>query len=187
MKSVICISGNIAVGKTEVAVKLSKKLNYKLYKASESFRKLARDMNMDLVSFSEYVKNNPEIDLKIEETTKKIAKENDNIIIDARLGFFLLPDAFNVYMLANIDTAAKRLFRASKTRGKEEEYLSEKEARKAIELRENSERERYLKLYKVDIHDKNNYDFVIDTTNLSSDQVVQEIIDKYIYFTNSED
>lgn len=187
MKSVICISGNIAVGKTEVALKLSEKLEYKLYKASESFRKLARDMNMDLVSFNEYVKNNPEIDMKIEETTKNVARENDNIIIDARLGFFLCPEAFKVYMLANIDTAAIRLFKASKTRGKEEEYETINEAKRAIELRENSERERYKKLYNVDIHDKSNYDYVIDTTNLSSDEVVDKIIEEYLKFTNSED
>ena len=187
MKNVICISGNIAVGKTEVALKLSEKLGYTLYKASESFRKLARDMNMDLVSFNDYVKENPEIDLKIEETTKKVADENDKIVIDARLGFFLCPEAFKVYMLADIDTAASRLFKASKLRGKEEEYESIKDAKHAIELRENSERERYLKTYNVDIHDKSNYDFVIDTTNLSSDEVVDIIIEEYLKFTNSED
>ena len=187
MKNVICISGNIAVGKTEVALKLSEKLGYTLYKASESFRKLARDMNMDLVTFNEYVKNNPEIDMRIEEKTKKVATNNDNIIIDARLGFFLCKEAFKVYMLADVDTAAIRLFKASKMRGKEEEYESEEEAKRAIELRENSERERYIKLYNVDIHDKSNYDYIIDTTNLSSDEVVDKIIEEYIKFTNSED
>ena len=55
-KQMICISGNIAVGKTKVASILAEKLGYDLYKASQSFRSLARENNMDLVTFNEYVK-----------------------------------------------------------------------------------------------------------------------------------
>lgn len=185
-KHVICISGNIAVGKTEVASKLAERLGYKLYKASESFRSLAREMDMDLVTFNNYVMKNPEIDLKIEDTTKRVAEENDNIVIDARLGFFLVKDAFKVYMIANIDTASERLFKASKFRGKEEEYESISEAKKAIELREESEKERYFNLYNVDIHDKTNYDYIIDTTHLTSDQVVEKIVDEYMKLRGGE-
>ena len=142
-KEMICISGNIAVGKTEVASKLAEKLGYNLYKASESFRKLARENNMDLVTFNEYVKNNPDIDRRIEDATKKIIETNTKIIIDARLGFFMAKNAFKVYMVADIDTAASRLFIAAKNRGKEEEYASKSQAKHAIEIREASEKERY--------------------------------------------
>ena len=185
-KQIICISGNIAVGKTEVALKLSKKLNYKLYKASTSFRKLARDMNMDLVTFNEFVKENPNIDRQIEATTKSVARDNIKIVIDARLGFFLCKEAFKVYMTADIDKASERLLEASKKRGKEEEYDTVEEAKEAIILRENSEKERYFNLYNVNIHDTSNYDYIIDTTNLTSDEVVLKIIDEYIKWNKSE-
>ena len=178
-KQMICISGNIAVGKTEVAEKLSQKLNYGLYKASQSFRQLARDNNMDLLQFNDYVKSNPDIDRSIEAKTKEVIDSNNNIIIDARLGFYLADSAFRVYMVADEDVAAKRLFEASKKRGKEEEYASVEEAKHAIKIRENSEQERYVKLYNVDIHNLDNYDYVIDTTNLSSDEVASKIIKAY--------
>lgn len=178
-KQMICISGNIAVGKTEVAALLAEKLGYRLYKASESFRRLARENNMDLVTFNNYVKANPDIDKNIEATTKKVIDSNTNIIIDARLGFYLGSKAFKVYMIANEDTAAERLFKASITRGKEEEYKTVNDAREAIKIREASEQERYLKLYNVDIHDMDNYDYVIDTTNLNSEEVASKIIKAY--------
>ncbi|MBQ8044425.1 MAG: cytidylate kinase family protein [Clostridia bacterium] len=178
-KQMICISGNIAVGKTEVAAKLAEKLGYGLYKASESFRRLARDNNMDLVEFNDFVKSNPDIDKNIEAKTKEVIDSNTNMIIDARLGFFLGPKAFRVYMIADESVAAERLFKASKKRGKEEEYASVEQAKEAIKIREASEQERYLKLYNVNIHDMDNYDYVIDTTNLSSDEVASKIIRAY--------
>jgi len=166
-------------GKTEVAAKLSKKLNYNLYKASESFRQLARDNNMDLLQFNEYVKSNPDIDKNIELKTKEVIDSGNEIIIDARLGFYLAKNAFRVYMVANEDVAACRLFEAAKKRGKEEEYSSVEQAKEAIKIREASEQARYLKLYGVDIHNLDNYDYVIDTTKLSSDEVTLKIIRAY--------
>ena len=178
-KQMICISGNIAVGKTEVAALIAEKLNYGLYKASESFRKLARENNMDLVTFNDYVKYNPDIDKNIEAKTKEVIDSNTNMIVDARLGFFLGKNIFRVYMIADEATAAERLFKAAVQRGKEEEYSSVEEAKKAIKIRETSEQERYLKLYNVDIHNMDNYDFVIDTTYLTSEEVASKIIKAY--------
>jgi len=178
-KQMICISGNIAVGKTEVASLLAKKLGYDLYKASESFRALARENNMDLVTFNDFVKSNPDIDRNIEAKTKEVIDSNTDIIIDARLGFYLEPKAFRVYMVADDTIAAERLFKACKKRGKEEEYSSVEQAKEAIKIREASEQERYLKLYNVDIHNMDNYDYVIDTTNLEPDAVASKIIKAY--------
>lgn len=166
-------------GKTEVAAIIAEILNYDLYKASKAFRQLARDNNMDLLEFNEYVKNNPDIDKNIENKTKEIIANSDKIIIDARLGFFLAPDAFRVYMVADESVAAERLLVASETRGKEEKYKNIEEAKKAIEVRETSEQERYMSLYGVNIHDETNYDYVIDTTNLSSREVAAKIIKAY--------
>ncbi len=178
-KQMICISGNIAVGKTEVASLIAQKLEYGIYKASESFRKMARENNMDLVTFNDYVKANPEIDRNIEAKTKEVIDSNTHMIIDARLGFYLGPKAFRVYMTADENVAAERLFNASKKRGKEEDYIDVKQAREAIKIREASEQERYLKLYNVDIHDMDNYDYVIDTTNLEPEEVASKIIKAY--------
>lgn len=178
-KQMICISGNIAVGKTEVAALIATKLGYSLYKASESFRKLARENDMDLVAFNEYVKSNPDIDKAIEAKTQEVINSSNEIIIDARLGFFLSTNAFKVYMVADETVAAKRLLEASKKRGKEEDYASVSDAFEAIKIREKSERDRYLKLYNVDIHNLDQYDYVIDTTNLTSDEVATKIINAY--------
>lgn len=178
-KQMICITGNIAVGKSEVAKEIANTLKWELYKASDSFREKAREMNMNLVEFCEYVEKHPEIDREIELSTKKIVEIKDKLVVDARLGFYVAPNAFKVYMTSDTEVAAERLLLASKTRGKEEEYNSKQEAREAIEAREEVERQRYIKLYGVDIHDLSQYDFDIDTTHLSSSEVAEKIIKAY--------
>ena len=178
-KQMICITGNIAVGKTEVAKIVANKLGFELYKASTSFRELARQKNMSLVEFSRYVDKNPDIDKQVEFNTQAKVKNSNKIVIDARLGFYIAPKAFKVYMTSVLDVASKRVFKASKTRGKEEKYESVEEARDAILAREESEKERYLELYDVDIHDLSNYDYVIDTSELTPDEAANRIIEEY--------
>ena len=172
-KQMICITGNIAVGKTEVAKIVANKLGFELYKASTSFRELARQKNMSLVEFSHYVDKNPDIDKQVEFNTQAKVKDSNKIVIDARLGFYIAPKAFKVYMTSVLDVASRRLFEASKTRGKEEKYESIEEAR------EESEKERYLELYDVDIHDLSNYDYVIDTSDLTPEEAANRIIEEY--------
>lgn len=178
-KQMICITGNIAVGKSEVAKLVAENLNWDIYKASQAFREKAREMDMNLVDFCVYVETHPEIDIEIEETTKRKVKDGKMLVVDARLGFYVAPNAFKVYMTSDTEVAAERLLKASKTRGKEEEYESIEEVMHAITLREETERNRYIKLYGVDIHDLSQYDFCIDTTHLSSVQVAEKIIEAY--------
>ena len=124
-KQMICITGNIAVGKSEVAKLVAEKLNWDIYKASQAFREKAREMNMSLVDFCVYVETHPKIDIEIEETTKRKVKDGKMLVVDARLGFYVAPNAFKVYMTSDVEVAAERLLKASKTRGKEVKISTE--------------------------------------------------------------
>lgn len=178
-KHVITISGNIASGKSEVSKFLSEDLSYEIYRASDEFRRLARESNMSLVDFNEYIESNPDIDIYVDECTKKYISEKEKIIVDARLGFYLIEGAFDVYLKADIDMAAKRLYAVSKFRGKEEEYISEQQAKSGILSREKSEVARYKERYNVDITDMSNYTCIVDTTNITSREVADMIIEEY--------
>lgn len=178
-RKIISISGNIAVGKSEVARILSEKLNMELYKASSRFREEARRLNMDIVEFNDYIKSKPELDYAIEQKTKNIIDAKENLVVDARLGFYIAKDSFKVCIVASKEVAAKRLYEAAKSRGNEEEYPNFEDAYKGIVKREEYEEERWLNLYGVNVHDVNNYDIVIDSTNISAEEVADIIIQKY--------
>lgn len=178
-KKVISISGNIAVGKTEVSRLLGQAINMEVYKASSVFREEARKKNMSLIEFNEYIKTKPEIDNMIEAITKNIIETKNNIIIDARLGFYIAPNSFKVYIVASKEIAARRLYKDSVNRGSEETYDSYEEALLGILKREKFEEKRWKKLYNVNIHDTNNYDLIVDSTDKTPIEVVDIIIAKY--------
>ncbi len=177
-KHIISIAGELASGKGAVSTILMQKLNYGIYRNGEYFRKLAKEMNMDVTAFNEYVKKHPEIDIKIEKSATEYAKENDNFIIDARLGWYAVPESFKVYLTVDIEEAAKRAFNDEKR--KSTESFDTLEAQKAdLIKRYNLENERYFKLYNVHKEDLNNYDLVLDTTNSTPEEIAEKIKAEY--------
>ena len=183
-KNIISISGDPASGKGAVSEILKEELNYVLYKNGEYFRKLAKEKNMTLEEFGEYVGNHPEIDQQIEESAKEYAKDHDNFIIDARLGFYVVPESFKIYLTVDLDEAAKRAF-LDKNRKDVESYNSVEEYKKALKDRFESENERYLRLYNVKKDDLNNYDLVVDTTDKTPNEVVDIVIKNYESWLNN--
>ena len=92
-------------------------------------------------------------------------------IIDSRLAFNNIPEAFSVRLTTNADVAGKRLFN-DKSRGKEDnQYQNIEEAKMEREERRIGEKERYLKRYGVDLEDENNYDLIIDTSYASPSDI----------------
>ena len=178
-KNVISIAGELASGKGTVSKLLAKELNYTVYRNGEYVRKLAKDKGLDITSFNEYLTTHPEIDRQIEKSASEYAKEHDNFIIDARLGWYAVPNSFKVYLTIDIDIAAKRAFN-DPDRKSTEKFNSVEEQKKDMIRRYNMENERYFKLYNVRKEDKSNYDFVIDTSNKTPDEVKQEILSAYL-------
>lgn len=177
-KNIISISGDLASGKGTVSEILMEKLGHGIYRNGEYFRKLAKESNKSLQEFSEYVAKHPEIDIEIENSAKKHAEKNDNFIIDARLGWYAVPESFKVYLKVDINEAAKRAYNDEKRKDLEN-FKSVEEHKQALIERTNSENSRYLKLYGVDRTDMNNYDLVIDTTEMTPIEVADLIIKEY--------
>ena len=48
--------------------------------------------------------------------------------------------------------------------------------------RQNAEAERYRLIYNIDINNESNYDLIVDTSDLSPEEVAQTIIENYKKF-----
>lgn len=178
-KNIITITGKIAAGKTAIVKILSDILGMGTYSGSESFRRLARENNMNVTDFNEYVRDYPKVDRQIDEATESYIKDSDNIIVDARLGWYVVPESFKVYIKVDLKQASQRLVQDAINRGEEEKYIDELDAEKSIILREHFEVARYLKEYGVDISSEKNYDLIVDTTNISLEQAANIIKEEY--------
>ena len=173
-KHIISLGGELASGKGTVSKILMKQLNFGIYKNGDYFRKLAEEMGMDVTTFNIYVKEHPEIDKRIEYSATEYAKDHDNFIIDARLGWYAVPESFKVYLKVNIDIAAKRAYN-DPDRKRSENFATVEEQKEDMIKRYNLENERYFQLYGVRKEDESNYDFVLDTSYLTPDEVADKI------------
>ena len=177
-KNIIALSGDLASGKGTISEILINELGYGIYRNGEYFRNLAKEHNMTLEEFGDYVAEHPEIDEQIEKSASLYAKDHDNFIIDARLGWYAVPESYKVYLKVDIDEAAKRAFNDAK-RKDVENFSSIEEHKKALIERFNLENERYFKLYGVHKEDMSNYDLVVDTTDKTPEEAAKIIIDSY--------
>ena len=177
-KHIIALSGDLASGKGTVSKILMEKLNFGIYRNGEYARKLAKERGLSITSFNAYLAEHPEIDLQIEKSASEYAQSHDNFIIDARLGWYAVPESFKVYLRVDVDVAAQRAFLDS-DRKETEKFNTVEEQKQDIIRRFKLENERYWKLYKIRKEDMSNYDLVIDTTNLTPEEVASEIKEKY--------
>ena len=175
---IITMAGDIASGKGTFTSLLKEELGYEIYKNGEYVRKLAKDMNMSIVEFQEYLNQHEEIDREVEKSASIYAKEHDNLIIDARLGFYAVPHSFKVYLKVDLREAARRAYNDS-LRKDTEIYNSIEDAMRDIKYRYDQENMRYLKTYNVKRDDMNNYDLVIDTTQKAPEEVANIILTQY--------
>lgn len=118
------------------------------------------------------------IDKGIEDKGKQIdsvSRPNDIWIVDSRLAFHNIPQAFSVRLISNPKIAAERLFN-DKSRGKEDNYATVEEAFEAREKRRLGEQKRYKERYGVDLENDNNYDLIIDTSYSTTEDISATIL-----------
>lgn len=177
-RRIITLAGDLASGKGTVSNLLSQDLNYEIYKNGDYVRKLAKEKGVSVTSYNEYLKDHPEIDQEIEQSAAKYAENHQNLIVDARLGWYAIPDSFKVYMKVDIDVAAQRAFGDS-NRKETESFSTVEEHKQDIIRRYKLENERFFKLYGVRKDDMSNYDLVVDTTDITPEQAKVIIKNEY--------
>ncbi len=177
-KHIITIAGDHASGQGTLSNLLKERLGYEIYRNGQYVRKLANEMNMTIVEFQEYLNNHEELDREIENSAKNYAETHDNLIIDAKLGWYAVKESFKIYLKVDLDVASKRVFNDA-NRKDSEKFETIEEVKKQIMYRHSEENARWFKTYGVHRDDMSNYDLVIDTTNMKPEEVCSLVIEKY--------
>lgn len=177
-KHIITITGDHASGQGTLSNKLKEKLGYEIYRNGQYVRKLAQEKGMTIVEFQTYLNEHPELDRQIEKSATIYADSHDNLIIDAKLGWYAVPDSFKIYLKVDIEVAVKRAFE-DVNRKNNEPYSSLEEAKDMILYRHEQETNRWIETYGANRDDMKNYDFILDTTNLTPDEVCIQTLNAY--------
>lgn len=188
-KRQITISGKNGAGKSTVNRLLIKALPaYVSYSAGEFMRQMAIERGMSLEELTEAAKHDPQIDEDIDNQTRALRKE-ENFILDSRIGFHFLPNAFSVFLDCPEEIAAERIIRNS---GKDSRGLAqtvedfEKEVTK-LKKRQEDNLERYRKYYQIEnFLDPSHFDLVLDTSIIGPEEVRDRILEGYEKFLKGE-
>lgn len=177
----ITITGNLGSGKSSVA-KILKEKGYEIVSTGNIFRQLAMEKGLSVEEFNKQVneaasRGDRSVDQMIDDMTTKIGEERDNVVFDSRLAWNFAPKSFKVFVITDIDEAARRVFNDS-LRANSESYESQEACKKALINRQKLETVRYKEIYNIDYYDMSNYNLVIESTNASPAEIAQEILDK---------
>ncbi|MDR3559240.1 MAG: cytidylate kinase family protein [Candidatus Pacebacteria bacterium] len=183
---IITLNGSEGSGKTTVAKKIASELDYVRYTTGEIFRAMAKKRGLTLVEYVQLGETDPEIDKEVDDYVVKLSKEQDNFILDSRMAWHFIPQSTKIYLNVDEREGAKRVFaELQKDNSRNEMKNTPKtveEVLKKIQARQKTDDTRYLQYYNVNIRDKKNYDFVLDTTELFP----EEVFEKVMAFINSK-
>lgn len=179
----ITISGIPGSGKTTVAKELAKRLNLKHYYMGGIRRKLAKEKGMTLDEFNKLGEKDPYTDKIVDDYLVKLGKTEDNFIAEGRTAAYFIPNSIKIFMDVDLYVGAERILKDIHEKGKQEERneiaaQNIEEEVKRLEDRINSDKLRYKKYYNIDIFDRKMYDIWIDTSYMTSNQVIDKILEE---------
>ena len=159
------------------------KYNFERIYAGQIFKQEAKKLGIDVTQLCKSEDAYP-IDIRVDDELKKIyqTRFNEDLLIESRTSWSFMPKAFNVFIDLPHNIMAERLFRSD--RPVLEKGRSIEEAYQKVTERYNADLYRYKTLYNIDCDNLDNYDFVIDNSNLTPEQTADKIYEAYLKYIN---
>jgi CMP/dCMP kinase len=173
----ITISGDLASGKSTVAAELSSRMGLRRVIMGNVYRSLALSRGMSAIQLNRRSQRDAAVDAYVDNLQRDLANADSPLILDSRLGWYFLTDAFKVHLKIDPAVAAQRALKRRGSAG--ESYASLSEARASLFERSENERMRFIQNYGVDKTRLRNYDLVCDTTSATPSKICDIIIDVY--------
>ncbi len=171
----ITISGSPGSGKSTIAGLVAEKLKYKFYSIGNIRRRMAEARGLSIIEFNNLKEDT---DTDVDNFQKNMGEAEDNFVLEGRLGYKFIPDSFKIYFDCDVNVAAERIFKDQ--RSSEHKFDSVEDAEKAIVERVEGDKKRYKKKYNLAYPEKDKFDLIIDTSKISVEEVLKEVIEKVI-------
>lgn len=173
MMTIISISGTAGSGKSTVGKLLAKKLGYNHYSMGDMQKEIAEEKGISLLELGKLEEKDRSIDEEVDQRQIDFGRKEDNFVIDSRLGFHFISNSIKIFLDAEIEERAKRILGDTI---RKEHNVNLETTKEKMKKRVESEKKRYKEYYDLDPYDKNQYDMVIDTTDISPEDTVEKIL-----------
>jgi CMP/dCMP kinase len=187
-KHIITISGKPGSGKSSTADKVAELLGYTRYSSGDFVRTIIRKRGISLAEFNAKASTDHTIDEEIDDELRKLRDQKD-IVVDSRLGFYWIPESFKVYLDLDMDVATARIYKdtvSNASRSSTESGASIGEVQAMVQERLKNEQERFQSLYGVNPYNRRHFDLIVNTSRHSPQTVALTVYDTYRRWLESE-
>lgn len=182
---IITITGKPCSGKGAVTGYLVEKYGFTKYSAGDIFRQIAKDRGIDVLELNRL--NDTSVDHILDNEIVRVGTENigKKMIFDSRTAWHFVPKSFKVFIDVAPEEQARRLLGSG--RNTEKIDISAEEAMNSLAERWELENKRYMTIYGFNNKNKDNYDLVVDNTNLTIEETGEAIYSAYLkYIENNQ-
>jgi cytidylate kinase len=166
----LVFAGLHGTGKSTIAKSLANTYHFTYYSTGYAFRDLAKEKEMTLEQFSQYAETHLEIDKELDHKILTLAKTGDNYIFDGQLPAYLLGPLADYSIMLQCDDHVRITRMTLRDAESYDVKLHE------TLMREESERQRFIQLYNIDIHNPTlitqTYQLILDTTPYTIAQIL---------------
>lgn len=180
MKEIITIAGLPGSGKSSTAKAVANALGYRHFSSGDLFRQIAHERGLSVEQMNITAEAQRDIDHRVDELLREMYTTDEKIVIDSRMAWHWMPEAFKVFLWLDTHIAAERIFAQVEagTRIGEHAHTLE-EMHESIERRFGSEQKRYMDLYGVDPTKRENFDYCVDTSKHVLAETVALVLKAY--------
>lgn len=166
---IIAISGKSGCGNSTVLKLAAEKLQYE--PINYTFRNMAIDMGISFEELLRRTQQSLEYDRKLDTHQARLARKG-NTVIGSRLAIWMVPEAdLKIYLKASHATRVQRIFARE---GGDFEAID-----RFTRERDTKDKNRYMKLYGIDIDDISSAHLVIDTERWTAEKIADIIVYAY--------
>ena len=171
---IISIGGNQGSGKSTLAKHLAKTLGWPRYYMGGLRREAAAKKGLTLAEYNKLGEADSRTDLEVDQYQKKLGETEDNFIIEGRTSWHFIPHSLKLYIDVTDEEGARRIF-LSNREGEDKTMETLEDVLRSVKTRKTSDRKRYLQFFGIDTYDLKNYDYVIDTTKMTPEEVFDQV------------
>jgi len=171
---VIAVSGLHGSGRSTHAKRLAEALGLRYVSSGTIFREMAEERGLTLEEMSRLTEEEPELDKLIDERAREESRRG-GVVVDATLSGWMCEDPdLRIFLTAPLEARVRRIANR--------EGITLEEAREETQVRAESERERFMAFYGVDVSDLSVYDLVLNTELFEPDgtaRILKRFVEEY--------
>lgn len=164
---IIAVSSKSGCGNSTVSRIVADRLGLRL--VNYTFHDMARERGMSFEEFCRIAESDPECDYAVDRRQVELARQG-RCVLASRLAIWLMKDEadFTVYLTAGLEVRARRIARR--------EGIAYEVAHEQTLARDARDRQRYIRLYGIDVDRYGHADLVVNTELGDQDYVAGQIL-----------